>query len=455
MVVKDYNYYLLRSDRLSRVGGGVCALVAKDFRHIRLDLSTNDQLLFSESRCELICFDRIFPGIKYRIIRVYRPPNNSYENKTELIHATISLSKLLNNLYHAHATTLILGDFNLPNIDWCDNIAKDDDVHNLLLNCFLDLGLTQFVHAPTRLNCNGVSNILDIILCNDPLAVDFICTKGPFSTSDHCAIDFSMHLSHHGAPYTSKPCSLSGQGSHNRSSQTSITLPIYQWSAALWSQFKNFIWPIIEMHVPKKLVQNNAKYRPRQYPKNIRKLLSRKAAIWRRLGAVNTPDLKEKYRKIALECKQAILNFDIQRENNILEANNLGAFYKFVNKKLSSCRGIAPLYDPSGNLIVSDIDKACLLNEYFQSVFTLDSNKLPDFPKRLPPTLPGICDVSITPTIVKQVLHKLKINPAAGPGGIPPIFYNKTELSVNFPLSLFYFVVSLSFAPYHPSGNSP
>ena len=78
------------------------------------------------------------------------------------------------------------------------------------------------------------------------------------------------------------------------------------------------------MHVPKKSVPHYTKYKPRQYPKFIRTLLSRKAAIWRMLKAVNTLELKQRYCKIAHECKTAILNFDAQREVKIIEANNLG-----------------------------------------------------------------------------------------------------------------------------------
>ena len=147
----------------------------------------------------------------------------------------------------------------------------------------------------------------------------------------------------------------------------SITLPVYNWSAAnydaindfllsfdwniifgfyfdadsIWSEFKKVLWHVITLHVPKKLVSHKLKYRPRHYSRNIRTLLCRKAAIWRKLRTNNSPDLKKSYADVANKCKMEILNFDIDRENKILQANNLGAFYKFVNTKLSSKTGIA------------------------------------------------------------------------------------------------------------------
>ena len=119
---------------------------------------------------------------------------------------------------------------------------------------------------------------------------------------------------------------------------------------ALWGELKNIIWLIISLYVPHKLINHIKKYRPRQYPNTIRKLLTRKAAIWRKLKLSNTPDLATKYRDIANICKIEILKFDTEREEKILKANNLGAFYKFVNGKLGKNSGIAPLKNGGGHL---------------------------------------------------------------------------------------------------------
>ena len=83
------------------------------------------------------------------------------------------------------------------------------------------------------------------------------------------------------------------------------------------------------------------------------------------------------------------------REEKIINANNLGAFYRYVNNKLSNNNGIAHLFDNNGNLITSDIDKANLLNDYFKSVFITDDGLLPEFPSRLPPDLSEIHDIHI------------------------------------------------------------
>ena len=59
-------------------------------------------------------------------------------------------------------------------------------------------------------------------------------------------------------------------------------------------------------------------------------------------------------------------------------------FYKYINRKLSSPSGVAPLSDLSGKRVTSDADKANLLNDFFGSVFSIDNGQLPPFPNRLP-----------------------------------------------------------------------
>ena len=57
---------------------------------------------------------------------------------------------------------LILGDFNLPEIDWVQEQGKgreDEDALVLFQDCFL----TQFVDEPTR-----GSAVFDLLLSNDP-----------------------------------------------------------------------------------------------------------------------------------------------------------------------------------------------------------------------------------------------------------------------------------------------
>ena len=144
------------------------------------------------------------------------------------------------------------------------------------------------------------------------------------------------------------------------------------------------------------------------------------------------PSIKLKYCQITHECKTLILEFDKKRENKLLESNNLGAFYKFINNKLSNKSGVASLKTRDGILLNSDLDKANLLNSYFESVFTTDNDHLPPFPPRIPPHTGGLSDITITPNSVLRVLTHLKTNSAAGPDGLSSIFLQLSSLFFSF-----------------------
>ena len=101
----------------------------------RYQVFRSDLILLAKSKCDLICLDAFIAVTKYRVILVYRPPNSSYE-KSELIPGVSSLNDLLYNLSNVNVATVILGDFNLPYINWSNNHARNDGVHNVLLECF-------------------------------------------------------------------------------------------------------------------------------------------------------------------------------------------------------------------------------------------------------------------------------------------------------------------------------
>ena len=308
-------------------------------------------------------------------------------------------------------------------------------MRDILFNCFCDLGFTQLVNEQTHMNSHGNGgNILDLIFSNDPLSVSFDNLSAPLGTSDHSIVHFTI--------FDQFPQEICYDTSP-------IELPVYYWSAgdyqaigeylatfdwtnlfsfhfdvdSLWSEFKRILRAIILLHVPHKNISHNKKYRPRTYPRHIRKLLTRKAAIWRKMKDSNRPDLILKYRKTANDCKLEITKFDTINEDKLLKSNNLGAFYKFMNNKLSRKSGIAHLRTADNKLVCTDSGKADLLNSYFESVFVVDDGTIPVFKSRLPPNSEGISDIQISPSIIEKTLNKLKTNSAAGPGWPSSIFF--------------------------------
>ena len=405
----------------------MCAMVPTSIKSNEHHLNDEERKLLLDSGCEAVCIDTQLELSRYRFITIYRPPSTL----TDVHDRSINLSNFIAKLTHPQYSTIIAGDFNLPKINWHANKYPNDGLHDVMYDCLSSLGFVQFVEEATHVTCNGSNNILDLVFCNDPVGLDINSIEAPISNSDHNLIKFSVFSS--------------SIGLSRNLNDTCINLTSYDWSKAnyeainetllsidwhsifgyffeadtLWSQIKTVLWPIIALHVPHKIIPHYRKYRPRSYPKKIRNLLSRKSCLWRQLKISSSPSLFLKYRNIANECKLEIIKFDTQREDKLISANNLGAFYRFVNNKIGDRSGIAPLKNNENTLITLDCDKANLLNEYFESVFTDDDGSQPHFPSRLQNDCSGISDIRISPEIVFQVLKKCKTNSAAGPTIFP------------------------------------
>ena len=105
MVTSNCPYDIIRQDRTSKLGGGVCALIDIKIPYSKLILTSDEELLLYQSCCDLIGLDVLLSDVKYRFILLYRPPHSSFKTG-ELQNATKSLPTLLCNLTHKLATTV-------------------------------------------------------------------------------------------------------------------------------------------------------------------------------------------------------------------------------------------------------------------------------------------------------------------------------------------------------------
>ena len=112
------------------------------------------------------------------ILVIYRPPSSTPSENHELAEfiASFCLGK----------EVILMGDFNLPNINWCGNAGETSSCPPLekqFLDVFDLLGLKQWVREPTFPRS---SNILDLILTSDTDRVGQISVPPPLPGCDHC-----------------------------------------------------------------------------------------------------------------------------------------------------------------------------------------------------------------------------------------------------------------------------
>ena len=118
----------------------------------------------------------------------------------------------------------------------------------------------------------------------------------------------------------------------------------------------------------------------------------------------------------------AVKLFHAAKERELLRKNNLGSFYRFVNRKIgSSDSTLGPIRNSSGDIVEDPVAKSNIFNEFFSSVFTADNGTVPTFEKRVSENV-EFRNVNFTPAIVYAALKRLKPSTSAGSDGLPNIF---------------------------------
>ena len=171
-VVNIHNFSIYRSDSPSGTAKhGVCIYVHKDIKFVPVSCNIPNTLII-----HLTQFD-VF------VILVYRPPSNSQEDNHNLI-------SFIHSFCYSKEFVL-LGDFNLPSIDWSSDsplFSYMSPTDKLFYDCFVSLGLNQWVVEPTFLSSG---NILDLVFTSDDDRVGEIEVLAPLPHCQHTMIMFT------------------------------------------------------------------------------------------------------------------------------------------------------------------------------------------------------------------------------------------------------------------------
>jgi len=174
---------------------------------------------------------------------IYRSPNSS-ETNTNL------LCELINNLDN-DKNNLVIGDFNLPKIDW--NTSSADGKGRQLLETLDDNFFTQIIDFPTH----NRGNILDLALLNKPDTLINASNIGNLGNSDHAMIMLEL-IFDMGVPYTDEMVpdwrGLDEDGFNDYLDNFNWQQSLDSTSAqASWTTFTKVINEGMEYFVPKKL----------------------------------------------------------------------------------------------------------------------------------------------------------------------------------------------------------
>jgi exonuclease III len=170
-------FKIYRRDRQTiNLGGGVCILVRNSLISSVVDID------YTVIEAEIVACTIVCGKQKLTFVCVYIAPNVNNEIFIEVI-------KCMEVVCLNSDKCIIVGDFNVPKIDWINLRIPSDVKCQTLFSFYADNGLYQLVNEPTRL-----SNTLDLLFTNDQLLVSDVSIEMPFSTSDHDSLRFYVYF---------------------------------------------------------------------------------------------------------------------------------------------------------------------------------------------------------------------------------------------------------------------
>lgn len=339
----------------------------------------------------------------------YRPPNNDPKPLEDLQAALQEFST--NEL-------ILLGDFNLPEIDWLNNrVLRQSDIYTLMMDIVQENFLTQLINEPTR-----DSNILDLVLTTSPDLVNHLFIGEPFS--DHNSISFLLS----GTPYVKRKsqkllyCYGKADWDHLRS-----LLSYIPWHCAFfdsdinhnWACWKDLLFTAVDECIPKR--KNRRRSNAPWITKELIVLCKKKKSLYNRAHRSNTTATWEKYRRLNNSvkklCNTARWSYIKKLALDLQENDNPKPFWNFVKSKRRGTNNLISL-KVDGSVLTDDSSIAESMSSYFSSVFT--TKDYVNFPTQDCIFDKKLANIDCSVNEVKRHLLKLKPNKSPGPDHIAP-----------------------------------
>jgi len=110
---------------------------------------------------------------------------------------------------------------------------------------------------------------------------------------------------------------------------------------------------------------------------NCENVLCENAKLWNKLRlSPHDSNLRCEYRESVHLWRELLRANEIVHEQHIVDANNLGAFYRFVKTRISNGSTVGAIVD-EGLILTDNQDKANAFDKYFCSVGVANNGSIP------------------------------------------------------------------------------
>ncbi|GAB0203202.1 hypothetical protein GRJ2_002785800 [Grus japonensis] len=415
-------YRLFRRDRQGRRGGGVALYVTEGLDCT--ELSVGDDMVES-----------LWVRIKGQankgdvVVGVYYRPPSQDDATDELFFKELREA--------SRSTALVLmGDFNLPDINW-EHHTADTSRSRSFLKHLDDNFLVQLLKEPTRKGA-----LLDLLLVNREGLVGEVAIGGRLGHSDHEVVEFKIFGDRRKTATKTSTLDM-GRADFRLLRELVSQVP---WETALegigvhqcWSLFKGHLLRAQEQVIPKCRKSSRQGRRPAWLNRDLLLELRRKKkvyACWKQGQA-----MREDYRDAARLCGERIRAAKAQLELKLASTvgDNKKGFFKYVNNKRRTRENIGSLLNENGHLTNRDIDKAETFNAFFASVFNTDDGLWDPRCPELEDRDCGNDKLPADPELVRDLLLHLDASKSMGPDGIHPRVLGELADVIVRPLSIIF-----------------
>ena len=402
-------YQVFRRDRTTDAHGGV-------FLAIKNTLIASEEKNL-ETETESIWASIHVKGISPVFIGAFYRPQSTNEDYIRQL--DIALNKI-----PRQASIWLLGDFNLPHVDWENSTFISGGSYpapsKAMIEIAQDHNLHQNVLKSTREN-----NILDLCFTNSPSFVKNVTVTGGISDHDVVVIEADVK------PKFVRPARrkifLYKKAKYENISEdisafddllTSDYITEHN-TNEIWLGFRNTIVTSMNKHIPSKnsLSRHNLPWVNHSIRKDIRK----KKRMYKQAKKAKTSESWTKFkthrRKTDRNIRKAYRSYIRDTVGGSLKENNTKPFWNFIKTTKQEVFGVSTLKKGDGSLATLPTDKANALNDQFCSVFTKED--LSDIPTYISNDIPDSTEIFVTIPGVLKLLNNIEPNKATGPDEIP------------------------------------
>ena len=369
---------------------------------------------------------------------VYRSPNSSDLNN----------KNLLNHISNLSQNTIVIGDFNCPEINWNTFTvnAPEDSISQGLLNVSQDKFLEQYVNFPTNFtpqkNETITQTCIDLILTDNPDLVANVKSAGHLAKSKHAIIEAEFMIP------TSKNETTELVPDFGKADFEVIrnSLALIRWEEELdelstersWELFKDQVYKVMESSIPKK--KRRISNRPLWMNQNIMRVIRKKRRLWK--WYCTTRDYQDylSYQKVCASANKVVRKAKRRLERKLAKniKSNPKSFYKYLNSCTKTRSRVGPLKDTNGILQTDDEVMTGILNTAYSSVFTVeDTSQFPQVEQLYQGDSP-LTDTFLGQEVVLKKINTLDPNKTPGPDKFHPKFLKEVGDILSVPLSIIF-----------------